>query len=74
MSDTTSKAVQSGSTIYVVTDGEYDDYTIRAVFSTKEMADRFSYALRGSRIEEYTLDGEPVPLEPTPSWWRRRRG
>lgn len=52
------------TTIYVVTSGAYSDYSIHAVFSTKELAeeyvafgtqhDQFSYT--GADIEEWELD------------------
>lgn len=45
--------------IYIVTSGEYSDYSIEAVFSTKNKAE--SYIQQhgtGYRIEEYDLDEE----------------
>lgn len=47
--------------IYIVTTGEYSDYTIVAVFSTKEKANEYVQQ-RGTNynIEEYNLDDEVV--------------
>jgi hypothetical protein len=50
--------------IYVVTSGEYSDYSIEAVFSTKELAGEYvSYGEKinlfgytGAEIEEFDLD------------------
>ena len=45
--------------IYIVTSGEYSDYTIERVFSTKEKANEFIQQ-HGTdyRIEEYVVDEE----------------
>ena len=45
--------------IYIVTSGEYSDYTIERVFSTKEKANEFVQQ-HGTdyRIEEYVIDEE----------------
>lgn len=50
------------TTVYVVTDGDYSDYRIEAVFSTQEKAE--AYIARrgehsewfGGRVEQYDLD------------------
>lgn len=46
------------SEIYVVTKGDYSDYHIKGVFSTKEMANRFLDRLQSSdaSMETYLLD------------------
>lgn len=44
------------TTIYVLTSGSYSDYTIIAVFSTKELATRLIELGHGDDIEEYELD------------------
>jgi len=43
-------------TIYVVTDGEYSDYHIVGVYSTRELAERCQSATLADNIEEYELD------------------
>lgn len=43
------------SKIYIVTEGEYSDYSINNVFSTEEKAKEF-IAERGGGIEEFELD------------------
>lgn len=50
--------------IYIVTSGEYSDYTIERVFSTKEKANEFIQQ-HGTdyRIEEYVVDEEKVKKE-----------
>lgn len=49
--------------VYIVTDGEYSDYSIRACFSNKEKAEEYIKILQengldrySARIEEYDLD------------------
>lgn len=55
------------TTIYVVTAGEYSDYRIHAMFSTRENAERYMEALPNpgysgyNEIEEWTLDDMPEP-------------
>ena len=44
--------------IFLVTDGEYSDYRVRAVFSDKEKADEFARLGNYERVEEYPLDIE----------------
>ena len=44
-------------TIYVVTEGEYSDYRIMAVFSSKKKADAYFKEVGSSNsVEEYVLD------------------
>lgn len=46
--------------IYIVTAGDYSDYHIEAVFSTKEKAKEFvQHNGMKYRIKEYALDGKP---------------
>lgn len=47
--------------VYIITSGEYSDYTIKAVFSTREKAEEY-VDTHGSdyRIEEYSVDDEQV--------------
>jgi hypothetical protein len=43
--------------IFIVTSGEYSDYHIEGVFSTKKLAEEFVATLsRDARVEEYALD------------------
>ena len=44
------------NTIYIVTSGEYSDYRIVGVFSTKEIAQLAIGAGHGDEIEEYEID------------------
>jgi len=44
------------SKVYIVTSGEYSDYGIDAVFSTKELAEQAQKLVPFSNIEEYELD------------------
>lgn len=48
--------------VYIVTSGEYSDYSIHAVFSTKEKAEEYiahnGYFSDSYEIEEYVMDGE----------------
>lgn len=43
---------------YVVTSGEYSDYTIRGVFDDKELAQRFvdKYKARASRDDPWCIE------------------
>ena len=50
---------------YIVTSGDHDDYSINAVFSTKELADEYVAKMNTPggdwdkpRIEEYIIDSE----------------
>ena len=42
--------------IYVVTSGEYSNYSIEGIFSTKEKADAFVSKYSDGGVEEYELD------------------
>jgi hypothetical protein len=42
--------------IYVITDGDYSDYHIRAIFSNKETAEEYQRVSKASRCEEWVLD------------------
>jgi hypothetical protein len=50
------------NTVYVVTSGEYDDYCIVGVCSTKEIAEKMvaikntKSMFKDARIEEYEMD------------------
>lgn len=55
------------TTVYVVTSGEYSEYSIEALFSTQELAKQYIVRLGEEnnypsyrRIEEYDLDGTDV--------------
>lgn len=45
-------------TVYIVTDGEYSDYYIRAVFSTLQKAEKYAaiHKLEASHIEPFEMD------------------
>ena len=46
-----------GNNIYIITSGDYSDYSIEAVFSTREKAEEYlQYHDDEYRIEEYELD------------------
>lgn len=52
--------------IYAVTSGEYSDYRIEGVFSTKEKADAFALLVfEANDIEEYVLDFRVADVEGT---------
>lgn len=54
--------------VYIVTQGEYSDYSIQAAFSTREKAEEYRAAKPSEyRIEEYELDSEP-PRVYGPRW------
>lgn len=44
------------NTIYVLTEGDYSDYHIIGVYSTKELAEKAQFLYPCSEIEEYSLD------------------
>jgi len=46
-------------TIYILTEGDYSDYHIIGVYSTKELAEKAQFVYENSQIEEYTLDNVP---------------
>lgn len=53
-------------TIYAATSGEYSDYRIEGVFSTKEKADAFALLVSDANdIEEYVLDQRADDVEGT---------
>jgi hypothetical protein len=51
-------------TVYVLTDGDYSDYHIVALYSTKELAEEAQKHCPCSRIEEYDLDALEIPEHP----------
>lgn len=54
--------------VYIVTSGDYDDYNIDEVFSTKEKAEEYiEYFGDDYRIEEYNLDN---PVEHKENIWK----
>ena len=53
--------------VYIVTSGDYDDYRIDEVFSTKEKAEEYIECFGDKcSIEEYNLDN---PIEPKENIW-----
>jgi len=52
------------TTIYVLTEGEYSDYHIVALYSTKELAEEAQKFCPESNIEEYGLDSLKIPEHP----------
>ena len=49
--------------IYLVTEGEYSDYHIEGVFSSRELAEEYiSGDCKDGSIEEYYLDDKAIPL------------
>ena len=52
------------TTVYVVTEGDYSDYRICGVFSTRAMADDYVRGGYGDSVEEYEVDPEYVALPP----------
>lgn len=52
--------------LYAVSEGEYSDYRIRAIFSTRTKAQAFIQRGGGDDVEEYVLD----EME---GWGKRRR-
>lgn len=66
--------------IYIVTSGEYSDYGIRAIFSTREMADKFK-ELKGNisniQVEVFPVDKfEDTTRKNLAPWeiWIRKNG
>lgn len=45
-------------TIYIVTEGSYSDYTIKAVFDDKELADKYASVYHDADVEEYDINSE----------------
>lgn len=44
------------TTAYILTGGEYSDYHIIGVYSTKELAEKAQFVYTNSRIQEYEMD------------------
>ena len=63
------KGAREMQKVYILTSGEYSDYSIEATFSTKEKAEAFAKELRkrcrwrAPEIEEWELD------RPSTAWW-----
>lgn len=53
------------TTIYVLTEGEYSDYHIVALYSTRELAEEAQKLCPFSDIEEYELDSLQIPEHPS---------
>lgn len=47
------------TTVYLVSDGDYSDYSIRGVYSTAELAERARILYHADGVEEYELDDMP---------------
>lgn len=47
------------NTIYILTEGDYSDYHVIGVYSTKELAEKAQFVYEDSQIEEYALDDVP---------------
>ena len=68
---TTDTNTDTKTTIYIVTSGEYSDYGIRAIFSSKEKAETFivygtkigMFSYSKPEIEEHTLDPYSEQIE-----------
>ena len=52
------------TTIYVLTEGDYSDYHIVALYSTRELAEEAQKLCPYSHIEEYELDSLKIPEYP----------
>ena len=53
------------SKIYVVTEGEYSDYHVVAVFDNKDEAEQYAHIMAKSDVEEYELNPElPTWINP----------
>lgn len=52
-------------TIYVLTEGEYSDYHIVALFSSREKAEEACALYPDSEIEEYKLNSLKIPEHPS---------
>jgi hypothetical protein len=58
------------ATIYIVTDGDYSDYSIYGVFSTEKNAERFrDHCCLTGNIEEWELD-LPGPATENKLFWK----
>lgn len=64
-----------GAIAYLVTSGQYSDYHVESVWTTREAAEKQLVNRTDDydepRIEEYILNGSPVPA---PVQWRARIG
>lgn len=58
-------------TIYVLTEGDYSDYHIVGVYSTKELAEEAQTLYEHSQIEEYDLDDIPEHPPGMKAWFVR---
>ena len=61
------------SNAYVITKGEYDEYSIVGVFSTKEKADEMCALLNANPWNGHH-DVEEYPLDAFPEWEEKTRG
>lgn len=52
------------TTIYVLTEGDYSDYHIVALYSTREFAEKAQKLCPNSNVEEYELDSVKIPEHP----------
>lgn len=59
------------TSIYVLTEGEYSDYHIVGVYSTKELAEEAQTLYKYSQIEEYDLDNIPEHPPGMKAWFVR---
>lgn len=51
------------STVYLVTDGEYSDYSIMAAFSDEELATDYQKNFKYDGIEEFCINPSVVPID-----------
>jgi len=54
--------------IYIVTHGDYSDYTIKGVFSTEEDAEAFRNYYNYDYVEDHGLDQKLPDIEPMDLW------
>jgi len=59
------------TSIYVLTEGDYSDYHIVGVYSTKELAKEAQSLFKNSQIEEYGLDNIPEHPPGMSAWFVR---
>ena len=59
------------TSIYVLTEGDYSDYHIVGVYSTKELAKEAQSLYEYSQIEEYDLDNIPEHPPGMSAWFVR---
>lgn len=55
------------TTVYLVTSGEYSDYSINGVFSTEQLAEEFAAKIEGGEVDPWELD-ERSQEENCPCW------